>query len=444
VIQNLTITNALIIESGNNSRVGVLAGECQATTVSNCHASGIINGSGTHVGGLIGLNGSTVSDCSFDGTVSDDLNGSNYFGGLIGYNTGLVEDSYATATVTGNWYAGGLIGYNNAGTVQRCYSSSSDGEYVFGSYYIGGLTGYNAGSGSITDSYSTLNVTGYANIAGGLTGANNGSTITNCYSRGSVTRSQGGDGDFGSFIGKNDNTTVISNCYTTGAVIYGNANDPTDKGFIGNYNSTGCSDNFFDSQATAQSGGAGAAPKTTAEMKTLSTFTGAGWDFSTPVWKIADTVIYPFLAWQPSANIVIVNSENGVDGEYPVGTVLHLSAYVYPPGSNMAFVNWTDNNETILSEEMEFDYTVTEQDVTLTANYEHGLGFSVLTVSNDGVNVILDWDNVPGAAYYQVFSGTDPYGTFTLDTSGDFEGTTWTAPFNGNKRFYYVVAYDGN
>jgi hypothetical protein len=137
-----------------------------------------------------------------------------------------------------------------------------------------------------------------------------------------------------------------------------------------------------------------------------------------------------------------VNSENGVDGEYPTGFVLHLTPYVYPPGSSMAFVNWTDENETVLSTNMEFDYTVTDQDVTITANYEESPGFSVLTISNDGTNVIIQWGNVAGATYYKVFSSSDPYGIFSLDTSGTFDGTSWTAPFNGNKRFYYVMAYN--
>jgi len=38
--------------------------------------------------------------------------------------------------------------------------------------------------------------------------------------------------------------------------------------------------------------------KTTAEMQTLNTFTAAGWDFNTPIWKICEGRNYPKLAWQ--------------------------------------------------------------------------------------------------------------------------------------------------
>ena len=40
-------------------------------------------------------------------------------------------------------------------------------------------------------------------------------------------------------------------------------------------------------------------PKTTLEMQTESTFTAAGWDFTTPVWKIVrESEDYPRLSWQ--------------------------------------------------------------------------------------------------------------------------------------------------
>ena len=40
--------------------------------------------------------------------------------------------------------------------------------------------------------------------------------------------------------------------------------------------------------------------KTTAEMQTRSTFTNAGWDFTTPIWTIDDGVDYPRLWWENS------------------------------------------------------------------------------------------------------------------------------------------------
>jgi beta-glucanase (GH16 family) len=61
-------------------------------------------------------------------------------------------------------------------------------------------------------------------------------------------------------------------------------------------------------------------------------------------------------------------------------------------------------------------------------------------VTTTATNVTVTWDAVSGATSYIVYSSTDPYGTFALDSSGSFTGTSWTAPFNGTKMFYYVKA----
>lgn len=71
----------------------------------------------------------------------------------------------------------------------------------------GGLVGYNDG-GSITNSYSTGSMSGgEGSLNGGLVGTNNGS-ITNSYSTGSAS---GGEGSYnGGLIGKNDGTIATS------------------------------------------------------------------------------------------------------------------------------------------------------------------------------------------------------------------------------------------
>jgi hypothetical protein len=352
-------------------------------------------------GGLTGCSdfGSKVNNCYATGAVNC---AGYYVGGLLGFNN-EVSNSYAAVSVTGTGYVGGLVGYNHQSTVTNCYSTGS----VSGNYDVGGLVGINNYSAVITNSYATGSVTGTGYYVGGLIGYTEGtSIITNCYSTGSVS----GLSNVGGLVGRNLGSLVTAS--------------------------------FWDIETSGNTTSPAGTGKTTAEMKTPATFTNAVWDFTTPVWKIVSGVTYPYLAWQPSANVVIVNSDNGVDGEYPAGFVLHLQPYVYPPGSGMAFINWTDGEDNILSEESLLAYTVTDNNITIYANFESGLGFSVLTISNDGANVILQWDNVPGADYYKVFSSVDPYGIFRLDETGTFDGTSWTAPFDGNKKFYYIVAYN--
>jgi hypothetical protein len=113
--------------------------------VVGCHAR--CNISGGHIGGLIRLNLSfgRVVLCGADGTVSGDqeaggLVASNdgliqyctaggsvsgaSVGGLVGWNHGVIRDSYATSTVSANRAASGLA-RGNAGTIVNCYATGS-------------------------------------------------------------------------------------------------------------------------------------------------------------------------------------------------------------------------------------------------------------------------------------------------------------------------------
>jgi len=48
--------------------------------------------------------------------------GSNYVGGLVGYNIGSISYSYATGSVSGTNYVGGLVGYaHSAGSISYSY-----------------------------------------------------------------------------------------------------------------------------------------------------------------------------------------------------------------------------------------------------------------------------------------------------------------------------------
>ena len=115
--------------------------------------------------------------------------------------------------------------------------------------------------GSITDSYAT----GYVNgdrMVGGLTGYNRG-TVENSYSVGRVINLQTPIRS-GGLVGMNEGGTV-SNSYYNGETAFKYDSGKGDR-------------------------------KTTSEMKTESTFTDAGWDFTT-IWNIDGTANdgYPFL-----------------------------------------------------------------------------------------------------------------------------------------------------
>jgi hypothetical protein len=188
--------------------------------------------------------------------------------GLFGYlgSGGKVSEvgvENVNITVTGGWQVGGLVG-ENTGIVSNSYSTGS----VTGTGDVGGLAGWNVDDGTVSNSYSTSSVTG--NQGGGLVGWNYGGTVSNSYSTGSVT----GEWETGSLVGVNHG--IVSN-------------------------------SFWDIQTSGQGTPDGGTGKTTAEMKSIATFSGVGWDIiavaheeTNPAyaWNIVDGVTYPFLSWQ--------------------------------------------------------------------------------------------------------------------------------------------------
>ncbi len=219
------------------------------------------------------------------GVVNAIINGKNRIGSLVGFNCGTISESYVTGSVRGH--------YTN--------------------YYIGGLCGINSSTGSIISCYSTSTVRDCHEDAGGLVGSNSG-IISSCYATGSVR----GDWEVGGLVGTDYITGTITMCYATGRVT---ANLGWAGGLCGIvYSESIITDCFWDIQTSGQTTTAGpfGTGKTTAEMKTKSTFTDAGWDFvwetvngPNDIWAICEGLSYPKLAWQ----FIVGDSDNdkGVD-----------------------------------------------------------------------------------------------------------------------------------
>jgi len=200
------------------------------------------------------------------GLVNAEVSGSAEVGTLVGHNAGIVNNSYSSGSATGDSRVGGLVGWNQA-TLSNSYSSCS----VTGDSRVGGLTGDNwYYRGTVTNSYSSGSVTGSTRV-GGLVGINYYGSVTNSYSIGSVS----GSSQVGGLVGY-------------------------DKGTVSN--------SFWDIQTGGQSTSAGGTGKTTAEMKSITTFSGTGWDIvgvanhgtrnSAYIWNVVDGQTYPFLSWQ--------------------------------------------------------------------------------------------------------------------------------------------------
>jgi len=271
--------------------VGGLVGDNYYGSITTCYCTGTVTGN-NDVGGLVGMNYGSITTSYSTCTVIGRFN----VGGLVGDNGGSITSSYSTGMVTGSECIGGLVGENYEGSITTSYST---GTVIGTSWEVGGLVGYN--SGSVTGSYSTSAVRGSENV-GGLVGMHYGA-ITNCYSIGGVS----GTTDVGGLVGSY-NDGIITNCYSVGRVT-GTTNI---GGLIGRreeyFTMMWC---FWDIQTSDNTSGVGIGGsygifgKTTAEMQTQSTFTGAGWDFvdetendTEDIWWILEGKDYPRLWWE--------------------------------------------------------------------------------------------------------------------------------------------------
>ncbi|MBN2614809.1 MAG: hypothetical protein JXR71_03875, partial [Bacteroidales bacterium] len=164
-----------------------------------------------------------------------DIGGTTNVGGLLAVGSATIRNCYTTGKITeastsgvNTTSIGGLAGQTGNGNVSNCYSTCSINSVSTGQYFAGGLTG---GSGG---------------------------TITNCYATGAINIST--TGSTGGLIALKGASGVVTN-------------------------------SFWDIQTTGVSTSQGGTGKTTAEMKTESTYTG--WNFTTNTATVGPSSPFP-------------------------------------------------------------------------------------------------------------------------------------------------------
>jgi len=209
--------------------------------------------------------------------------------GYVDFGVTINHVGVAVMMITGAYCSGAVAGWNN-GNVNNSYSVGN----VAGNAHVGGLVGFHGGT--VSNSYSICSVTGSGTV-GGLVGRNEG-TVSNSYSTGGVT----GGWMVGGLVGQNWKGTV-SNSYSGGSV----AGVEYVGGLVGWSNGT-VDNSLWNTQTSGQATSAGGTGKTTAAMKSLATFSGAGWNITAVApgvtnpaytWNIVEGETYPFLSWQP-------------------------------------------------------------------------------------------------------------------------------------------------
>ncbi len=230
-IKNVRLENAVVTGA---SKIATLALEVRGNSqIENCHATGYVSAVadvGGNAGGLITyLTSGQVINCSADVTTY----AMRIVGGLIGYvaTDGIVRDCSASgATHCVEYYAGGLVGLNS-GLIENSHASGRVSRAYYKHAYMdcGGFVGTNGERGIIRNCSAKGEVHMYGNDGGGFVGWNTGH-IESCYAAGNVYDEGDGYGssasafcamngrDSGS-VYENDASGTLINCFATGKTV---------------------------------------------------------------------------------------------------------------------------------------------------------------------------------------------------------------------------------
>lgn len=202
-IENLTVVGDLLVENSSTERGKGVAG-----------IAGVASGQ------------TTITDCTFKGSITNEYSGKDYSAGICGQASGnlTVSGCVNYADIEGNGsYLAGIVGHFSNGfvTVKNCTNYGD----VAGNSYLAGIIAYVFNSGfSVNHCINTGKIDSYLN-AGGIMNFKNSQNkteemcILNCINRGAVISSNDSGYDAG-IVGYLDTVKSLSvlNCANFGAI----------------------------------------------------------------------------------------------------------------------------------------------------------------------------------------------------------------------------------
>ncbi|WP_016778653.1 InlB B-repeat-containing protein [Anaerophaga thermohalophila] len=287
---------------------------------------------------------------------------------------------------------------------------------IQGDYFVGTLAGaiYYSGISNIV-AKGTINAQRY--YVGGLTGENLCS-ISNCFV--DVDVSSGSSSSIGAVIGR-----MRGNIVNT--ISFGSVAGNTSRGLTGSYSQGSVINSYWDIETSGQTSSAGGGEgKTSAELRCVHTFNN--WDFGT-IWDIQPDKNngYPFLRWQtPETTAVTALTDFTIDQgdmSLTVGETYQLTATFTPTDATVQCLNWSTNDETIVT-------------INPTGFIEVvGPGTATLSAYHSGLNVTK---SITVTGYYQIDVLSDPETGGTVSGAGQYENNalvTLSATANSGYEF---------
>lgn len=426
-----TISNIGILSDGVMSASGAYVGtlvnsnagniiNAFAISTSNTAATSVISSqTTTAVGGLVGYNSGLIANSY---TMPINLAGRYVTGGLVGINAGDIIDSFVQSNLitTGNGisvnattaaYVGGLVGINEAtGTVKRSYSNA---KMNFGNSSSnvkgGGFVGKN--EGIIEESYAT-GAMGSKGYLGSFVGENSG-RISNAYASGNVTGSTNGAG----FVYNNTATGIIEHAYTT-AGVYGSY---LHRFGFAHTNAGTLSDVYWNSTTgtslMSDVTDAYAASLTNEQAHDIVNYLG----FDTTIWGVS-TVGYPTLKNIPIKVIQTTSTQYGNDANLP--NTLSAIGLQWGDTISSLVLNALSSIKSASNYINAGSYSASS--LLSSSGYSNLLGFitidpKTLTISNAIANKAYDGTTSATASGNTVLNGLVGSETLTLDNlTGEF------------------------
>lgn len=135
-------------------------------------------------GGVTGYNTGEIINTSVEGKLTGDTSIAT-IGGLAGYSSGVIENSFSVVDLTSFYQLGGIVGKSEYGEINNVYSISklhglSDVPHISDNT-AGGIAGYSQRT-SYKNGYAIVNVdSGYFTNIGGVIGEGNNDSVENYY-----------------------------------------------------------------------------------------------------------------------------------------------------------------------------------------------------------------------------------------------------------------------
>ena len=340
-VKNLKINRPAVDNVGLFGRVYGIAGKNAG--IKNLSVSGNVIGK-KYVGGLVGSIEGNIERCNFTGT----LKGTDFVGGIAGDITSnsslgeseryMISESYHKGEIISSGSAGGIVGSANYAIISRCFNT--DSIRGLGGGYVGGIVGYavgwsrgegpyaDKGGCLIKDCYNTGHIDGGFKIGGIVGSAISPKTlITHSYNIGNVTTNNQ-ERIVGGIIGMSTDA-AISGCMAGSLEVKGAKAGRIAGEISGSASLTAnnaLSSMLVNGEALVNkdAGTINGLDKTMSELKLKLTYENLGWDF-TDTW-VSVSGFFPLLKnISETPQEVFAGGSGSSEDPYIITTAMHLN-----------------------------------------------------------------------------------------------------------------------